>query len=95
MGFGDAPYGSPDRIGGTWILRRYGWVEVNNDSSTRSKISMKDTHKGIIMASPVLLNLTKGWNEITLGGTSNGNGTKAGDIDKIVVYPMESRSRHE
>ncbi|PSN61899.1 Arabinanase/levansucrase/invertase [Corynespora cassiicola Philippines] len=90
MGFGDAPYGQPDRIGGIWILRRYGWVEVNNDPATRQKLSMKDTHKGIIMASPLALNLTLGRNNITLGGLSNGNGTKAADVDKIIVYPLEN-----
>lgn len=89
MGFGDAPFGSPDRIGGTWILRRYGWVEVNNDPSSRRKIDMKDTHKGIIMAATVALNLTTGWNNITVGGLRNGNGTKAADLDKIIVYPPE------
>ncbi|KAH6613876.1 hypothetical protein C7974DRAFT_475756 [Boeremia exigua] len=89
MGFGDAPYGSPDRIGGIWILRHYGWVEVNNDPSTRRQLSMKDTHKGIIMASPLALKLTQGLNNITLGGLSNGNGTKAADVDRIVVYPLE------
>jgi len=91
MGFGDAPFGSPDRIGGTWILRRYGWVEVNNDSSSRRKIDMKDTHKGIIMASTVALNLTRGWNKITMGGLWNGNGTKAADLERIIVYPPEKR----
>ncbi|PGG99805.1 hypothetical protein AJ80_09288 [Polytolypa hystricis UAMH7299] len=92
MGFGDSPYGSPDRINGTWILRRYGWVTVNDDPQTLRKLSMKDTHKGIIMASPLALNLTKGKNTITLGGLSNGNGTQAGDVDRIIVYPLEGES---
>lgn len=51
---------------------------------------MKDTHKGIIMASPLALSLTRGWNKITVGGAWNGNGTKAADLDKIIVYPLES-----
>lgn len=90
MGFGDAPFGSPDRIGGTWVLRRYGWVEVNNDPSSRRQLDMKDTHKGIIMASPLAPNLTRGWNNITMGGAWNGNETKAADLDKIIVYPLEN-----
>lgn len=89
MGSGDAPFGSTDRIGGTWILRRYGWVEVN-DPSTRQQLNMKETHKGIIMPSPLALNLTRGWNKITIGSAFNGNGTKAADMDKIIVYPLES-----
>jgi len=82
--------GTPDRIGGIWILRRYGWVTVNNGTQ-RHQLIMKDTHKGIIMATPVALNLTKGINTITLGGLSNGNGTKVGDIDRIIVYPAEKK----
>ncbi|RMJ07767.1 hypothetical protein CDV36_012631 [Fusarium kuroshium] len=89
MGFGDSPFGAPDRLNGTWILRRYGWVEINNDTTSRQQISMKDTHKGIIMATPVAVNLTAGVNTLTIGGISNGNGTKAADVDRIIVYPLE------
>ncbi|KAH8880801.1 galactan 1,3-beta-galactosidase-like protein [Thozetella sp. PMI_491] len=92
MGFGDSPGGTPDRIGGTWILRRYGWVTVNGDPTTLQKLTMKDTHKGIIMSSPLALNLSDGKNTITVGGLSNGNGTKTGDIDRIVVYPLEKKN---
>lgn len=95
MGYGDQPFGQPDRIGGIWILRRYGWVTVNGDPETRQLLSMKDTHKGIIMASPLALNLTRGKNTITVGGAWNGNGTKAADIDKIIVYPLENRHANQ
>lgn len=53
---------------------------------------MKDTHKGIIISSPLPLNLTKGRNTITIGGQSNGNGTKAADVDRIIVYPLEKKA---
>lgn len=91
MGFGDSPGGTPDRIGGLWILRRYGWVTVNGDPSSGQRLSMKDTHKGIFLSSPLALNLTQGRNTITIGGQSNGNGTKAADVDRIIVYPLERR----
>ncbi|KAJ4167500.1 hypothetical protein NW754_011317 [Fusarium falciforme] len=91
LGFGDSPFGAPDRLNGKWILRRYGWVEINNEPSSRQQISMKDTHKGIIMATPVAVHLTAGINTLTIGGMSNGNGTKAGDVDKIIVYPLEKK----
>lgn len=92
MGFGDSPGGTPDRIGGLWILRRYGWVTVNNDPSTGQRLSMKDSHKGIFLSSPLALNLTRGRNTITIGGQSNGNGTKAADVDRIIVYPLERKA---
>lgn len=62
---------------------------MNNDPSTRSQLSMKDTHKGILMASLLAINLTRGLNNVTLGGSPNGNGTKAADVGRIVVYPLE------
>jgi len=92
MGFGDSPGGTPDRIGGLWILRRYGWVTVNGDPSTGQRLSMKDSHKGIFLSSPLALNLTQGRNTITIGGQSNGNGTKAADVDRIIVYPLEKKA---
>lgn len=53
-------------------------------------MDMKDTYKGIIMASPLALKLTKGWNTTSVGGAWNGNVTKAADLDKIIMYPLES-----
>lgn len=50
---------------------------------------MKDTHKGILMVSPLAMNLTRGLNNVKLGGSPNGNGTKAADVGRIVVYPLE------
>ncbi|KAJ0414360.1 glycosyl hydrolase [Aspergillus carlsbadensis] len=60
MGFGDQPMGQPDRINGTWQLRRI--------SSTVHTLYQKDTHKGIILSSPLLLPLKKGANTLTVGG---------------------------
>ncbi|KAH8645971.1 hypothetical protein BGZ61DRAFT_377022, partial [Ilyonectria robusta] len=53
----------------------------------------RHSHKGIIIASPVAVNLAKGTNTLTIGGLSNGNGTKAADVDKIIVHPLESKWR--
>jgi hypothetical protein len=91
MGFGDQPGGSPDRIGGTWILRRLASVVVNGDQTMVHELRQRDTHKGLILSTPLLLTLDKGkHNSITIGGLPNGNGTLAADIDRIVVYPSES-----
>jgi hypothetical protein len=92
MGFGDQPGGTPDRIGGNWILRRWGSVMVNGNVNSLKRVAMKDTNKGIIMSATVAVDLVKGRNTLTVGGLSNGNGTKAGDIDRIVVYPLEKHT---
>ena len=90
MGFGDQPQGQPDRIGGEWILRRISSVVVNNDTDNVHTLYARDTHKGIILSTPLLLPLEEGGhNTITIGGLDNGNGTKSADIDIIVVYPLE------
>ncbi|KAJ5476090.1 hypothetical protein N7475_001819 [Penicillium sp. IBT 31633x] len=90
MGFGDQPGGSPDRIGGAWQLRRISSVMVNGDSSTIQTLYQRDTHKGIILSTPLQLTLKKGKkNTITIGGLYNGVDHKGADLDRIVVYPPE------
>lgn len=94
MGFGDQPGGSPDRINGTWQLRRISSVVVNGKKDKVETLFQRDTHKGIILSTPLLLNLEKGdQNEITVGGLWNGFDTKGADLDRIVVYPSESDRR--
>ncbi|KPM41049.1 hypothetical protein AK830_g5508 [Neonectria ditissima] len=92
MGFGDQPGGSPDRIGGTWQLRRVSSVVVNGDTDNVHTLYQRDTHKGVILSSPLLLPLKKGKNKITIGGLHNGFDYKGGDIDKIIVYPPEKKA---
>ena len=90
MGFGDQPGGTPDRIGGTWVLRRISSVVVNGGEEVH-ELRQRDTHKGIILSTPLQLTLNEGNNNtITIGGLSNGNGTLGADLDRIVVYPAES-----
>ncbi|KAF2246950.1 carbohydrate-binding module family 35 protein [Trematosphaeria pertusa] len=90
MGFGDQPGGSPDRIGGSWQLRRIASVVVNGDTQNVETLYQRDTHKGIILSAPLQLMLNKGRdNTITIGGLSNGFDVKGADIEKIVVYPPE------
>ncbi|KXT04143.1 hypothetical protein AC578_112 [Pseudocercospora eumusae] len=90
MGFGDQPGGTPDRIGGTWVLRRISSVVVNGDVEDVHELRQRDTHKGIILSTPLLLTLNEGSeNTITVGGFWNGNDTKGADLDRIVVYPSE------
>ncbi|KAF2758329.1 glycoside hydrolase family 43 protein [Pseudovirgaria hyperparasitica] len=93
MGFGDQPGGSPDRIGGTWQLRRISSVVVNGDEDNVQTLFQRDTHKSIILSTPLLLNLNKGKNNnITVGGLYNGFDYKGADLDRIVVYPPEAAS---
>ncbi|KAI0870054.1 carbohydrate-binding module family 35 protein [Hypoxylon argillaceum] len=90
MGFGDQPGGSPDRIGGAWQLRRIGSVVVNGDTENVETLYQRDTHKGIILSTPLQLTLKKGrQNTITVGGLFNGVDYKGADLDKIIVYPSE------
>ncbi|KAJ5004318.1 hypothetical protein K4K48_010152 [Colletotrichum sp. SAR 10_66] len=89
MGFGDQPFGQPDRINGTWQLRRISSVVVNGDNSSVHTLYQKDTHKGIILSTPLLLPLQRGKNTITVGGLYNGFDCKGADLDRIVVYPPE------
>ncbi|KAI5362372.1 putative glycoside hydrolase, family 43 [Septoria linicola] len=90
MGYGDQPAGGPDRIGGTWVLRRVSGVIVNGDETEVHELRQRDTHKSIILSTPLQLTLNEGNNNtITIGGLSNGNGTLGADIDRIVIYPAE------
>ncbi|CAG7915786.1 unnamed protein product [Penicillium olsonii] len=90
MGFGDQPGGSPDRIGGSWQLRRISSVIVNGEASSLQTLYQRDTHKGIILSTPLKLTLKKGKkNTITIGGLYNGVDYKGADLDRIVVYPAE------
>ncbi|KAF2967420.1 hypothetical protein GQX73_g6153 [Xylaria multiplex] len=90
MGFGDQPGGSPDRIGGAWQLRRISSVVVNGDTKNVETLYQRDTHKGILLSTPLQLTLKKGReNTITVGGLFNGVDYKGADLDRIVVYPSE------
>ncbi|POS72525.1 glycosyl hydrolase family 43 protein [Diaporthe helianthi] len=91
MGFGNQPGGSPDRIGGTWQLRRIASVMVNGDTENLETLFQRDTNKGIILSTPLQLTLEKGSNNtITIGGLYNGFDYKGADIDRLVVYPPET-----
>lgn len=90
MGFGDQPGGSPDRIEGTWVLRRVSGVVVNGREEEVVELRQRDTHKGILLSTPLQLVLEEGCgNVIMVKGLENGNGTKGADLDRIVVYPSE------
>ncbi|UPX13125.1 uncharacterized protein EKO05_0003651 [Ascochyta rabiei] len=90
MGFGDQPGGSPDRIGGSWQLRRIASVIVNGRTEQVESLYQRDTHKGIILSTPLQLHLDKGRNNtIEIGGLFNNQTYKGADIDRIVVYPPE------
>lgn len=82
--------GSPDRIGGSWQLRRISSVVVNGKTEEVETLFQRDTHKGIILSTPLQLTLDEGSkNTITIGGLFNGFDYKGADIDRIVVYPPE------
>lgn len=86
--------GAPDRIGGSWQLRRIASVVVNGKTEELETLFQRDTHKGIILSTPLELKLEKGRkNTITIGGLYNGFDYKGADIDRIVVYPPEKK-RH-
>lgn len=90
MGFGDQPGGTPDRIGGSWQLRRISSVIVNGNEDNIETLYQRDTHKGIVMSTPLQLTLNKGRNNtVTVGGLYNGFDYKGADLDRIVVYPAE------
>ncbi|KNG86653.1 glycoside hydrolase family 43 [Aspergillus nomiae NRRL 13137] len=93
MGFGDQPMGQPDRINSTWQLRRISSVVVNGDTENVHTLYQKDTHKGIILSTPLLLSLNKGENTITVGGLWNGFDFKGADLDRAVVYPPEGAKK--
>jgi hypothetical protein len=89
MGYGDQPGGSPDRIKTPWALRRISSVVVNNETDKMQTLYQRDTHKGVIMSTPLKVWLRKGENSITIGGLWNGVDVKGADLDRIVVYPAE------
>ncbi|KAF2145867.1 carbohydrate-binding module family 35 protein [Aplosporella prunicola CBS 121167] len=90
MGFGDQPGGSPDRYGGSWQLRRISSVVVNGDTANVHTLFQRDTNKGVILSTPLLLPLEEGDdNTITVGGLDNGVDFKGADLDRVVVYPAE------
>ncbi|KAI1292973.1 carbohydrate-binding module family 35 protein [Xylaria venustula] len=90
-GFGDQPGGSPDRIGGAFQLRRISSVVVNGDIENVETLYQRDTHKGIILSTPLQLTLKAGRdNTITVGGLYNGFDYKGADLDRIIVYPSEN-----
>lgn len=82
--------GAPDRIGGEWQLRRVSSVVVNGNTENVETLFQRDTHKGIILSTPLQLTFEKGkQNTITVGGLDNGFDFKGADLDRIVVYPPE------
>lgn len=90
MGFGNNPGGSPDRIGGSFQLRRISSVVVNGRVEEMQTLVQKDSNKGVILSTPLLLTLDEGTNNtITVGGLSNRVDVKGADLDRIVVYPPE------
>ena len=86
-----AAMGSPDRINGTWQLRRISSVVINGDEDNVHTLYQKDTHKGIFLSTALKLPLKKGWNTIAVGGLDNGVDVKGADLDKLVVYPPEPK----
>ncbi|KAI5202643.1 glycoside hydrolase family 43 protein [Aureobasidium subglaciale] len=89
MGFGDQPGGSPDRIKTPWALRRISSVVVNGNVTGLQTLYQRDTHKGIILSTPLKVWLDKGANRVEVGGLWNGLDVKGADLDRIVVYPAE------
>ena len=89
MGYGDQPGGTPDRIKTPWALRRISSVIVNGEVESMQTLYQRDTHKGIIMSTPLKVWLRNGSNTVEVGGLDNGIDVKGADLDKIVVYPAE------
>ncbi|KAF2638477.1 galactan 1,3-beta-galactosidase-like protein [Massarina eburnea CBS 473.64] len=91
MGFGDQPGGSPDRIGGSWQLRRIASVVVNGRAGEGEvqSLYLRDTHKGVVLSAPLLLALEKGENRLEVGGLWNGWDDRGADLVGVVVYPPE------
>ncbi|RYC65926.1 hypothetical protein CHU98_g330 [Xylaria longipes] len=89
-------YQNPDDMGfgdqrGAWQLRRISSVVVNGDIENVETLYQRDTHKGIILSTPLQLTLKKGrQNTITVGGLFNGLDYKGADLERIVVYPPET-----
>lgn len=83
--------GKPDRIGGSWQLRRISSVIVNGDADNVHTLYQRDTHKGVILSTPLKLPLKKGRNTLTVGGLYNGVDYHGADLEKVVVYPPEGK----
>lgn len=65
---------------------------VNGKTEHVESLYQRDTHKGIILSTPLLLQLEKGKNnKIEIGGLFNNQTYKGADIDRIVVYPPEEK----
>ena len=63
---------------------------MNGKTEKVETLYQRDTHKGIILSTPLQLTLEKGKkNTITVGGLYNGFDYKGADLDRIVVYPPE------
>lgn len=63
---------------------------VNGKTENVETLYQRDTHKGIILSTPLQLTLERGrHNTITVGGLYNGVDYKGADLDRIVVYPPE------
>lgn len=93
MGFGNNPGGVPDRIGGTWQLRRVSSVVVNGRAEEAQTLVTRDSNKGVLLSTSLLLTLNaEADNTITVTGLSNGFDVKGADLDRIVVYPPEGAS---
>lgn len=68
---------------------------MNGDVENMQTLYQRDSHKGIILSTPLELDLVEGDNVITVGGLDNGNGTRGADLDRIVVFPSEEDWRAE
>lgn len=65
---------------------------VNGDTENVHTLYQRDTHKSIMLSTPLELTLEKGRNNtITVGGLYNGFDYKGADLDRIVVYPPEKQ----
>ena len=65
---------------------------VNGDTDNVHTLYERDTHKSIILSTPLELTLEKGKNNsITVGGLYNGFDYKGADLDRIIVYPPEKK----
>lgn len=60
---------------------------VNGKTDEVHSLYQRDSHKGILLSTPLELELAEGSNTITIGGLFNGQDYKGADIDRIVVYP--------
>ena len=86
----DLDYG--DNAGsGNYSVERISSVVVNGNTSNVETLVQLDTWKGVLLSTPLELDLVEGDNSITIGGLWNGVDYMGGDIDRIVVYPPETQ----